>query len=130
MSQGTFCGWVKDNFSDKIKQKKFYGDVIVDLKRNEKLEACYQEVPIITNLFGDNPPEMDAANRNRLALIYPDIADNDKELYKKYISELVKIEIDKNFNQIKADVQEIIRKEMNRTNPIAKRYREENGIED
>lgn len=130
MSQGTFCGWVKDNFSDKIKRKKFYGDVIVDLKRNEKLEACYQEVPIITNLFGDNPPEMDAANRNRLALIYPDIADNDKELYKKYISELVKIEIDKNFNQIKADVQEIIRKEMNRTNPIAKRYREENGIED
>lgn len=130
MSQGTFCGWVKDNFTDKIKRKKFYGDIIVDDKRNKKMKECEQEIPIITNMFGNTAPVMDDAAKDRLKKIYPLVADNDKEIYKLFMAELVKKEVDKNFNQIKNDVKNLIEKEYERTTPLAQKYKEENDIED
>lgn len=125
MSQGTFCGWVKDNFSDKIKRKKFHGEVTVDIKRNQKLEENAQGVPIITKIFGDEMPEMPEADHERLKKMYPKIADNKRALEAKYIDELVQVEVLKNFKKIKDDIRFIVEKEYERTIPLAEKYREE-----
>lgn len=125
MSQGTFCGWVKDNFSDKIKRKKFHGEVTVDIKRNQKLDENAQGVPVITKIFGDEMPEMPEADHERLKKMYPKIADNKKALEAKYIDELVQVEVLKNFKKIKDDIRFIVEKEYERTIPLAEKYREE-----
>lgn len=125
MSQGTFCGWVKDNFSDKIKRKKFHGEITVDAVRNKKLDENAMGVPVITNLFGGDMPEMPEADKTRLEKLWPKLAGNDKALHKKYIDELVQIEVQKNFQKVKDDIRFIIEKEYERTKPLAERYREE-----
>lgn len=125
MSQGTFCGWVKDNFSDKIKRKKFHGEVTVDIKRNQKLDENAQGVPVITKIFGDEMPEMPEADHERLKKMYPKIANNKKALEAKYIDELVQVEVLKNFKKIKDDIRFIVEKEYERTIPLAEKYREE-----
>lgn len=131
MSQGTFCGWVKDNFSDKIKRKKFHGEVTVDAKRNERLDQHAQGVPIITKLFGDTTPDLPEADKERLSKMYPKIAGNEDALKAKYIDELVQVEVLKNFKKIKNDIREIVEKEYERTIPLAEKRREEmqNGEE-
>lgn len=130
MTQGTFCGWVKDNFGQEIKRKDFYGAITVDSERNKRLDEEFQGVPIITNIFGDTMPEMPETDRQRLAKIYPAMAADEKALYKKYITELVQIEVDKNFNRIKEEVKQIIESEYERTTPMAARYKEENGLDE
>ena len=130
MSQGTFCGWVKDNFSDKIKRKKFCGEVTVDLKRNKQLDENAQGVPIITKMFGENMPEMPETDHQRLRNMYPKLADNKKALEAKYIDELVQKEVMKNFKRIKDDVVFIVEKEYERTTPLAIKYREERNNND
>lgn len=125
MSQGTFCGWVKDNFSDKIKRKKFHGEVTVDIKRNEKLDQNQQGVPVITKIFGETMPELPNTDRERLKKMYPKLADNEKALHAKYIDELVQVEVLKNFKKIKDDIRFIVEKEYERTIPLAEKYREE-----
>ena len=130
MTQGTFCGWVKDNFGEAIKRKKFYGEILVDAERNKKLEEYAQPIPVMTNIFGKTAPEMDEATKERLKLMHPMIANNEKELYKKFIAELVKTEVDKNFNKVKQDVKDIIDDEFKRTTPLAMKYKEEHEIED
>lgn len=123
MSQGTFCGWVKDNFSDKIKRKKFHGEVTVDIKRNQKLEENAQGVPVITKLFGDDMPVMPDSDMNRLQKMYPKIAENKGALQAKYIDELVQVEVLKNFKRVKEDIRFIVEKEYERTIPLAEKYR-------
>lgn len=125
MSQGTFCGWVKDNFSDKIKRKKFHGEIMVDSARNKRLEENAMGVPMITNIFGGDMPDMPENDRERLKKLWPKLADNEKELQRKYIDELVQTEVQKNFQKIKNDVKFIVEKEYERTKPLAEKYRQE-----
>ena len=127
MSQGTFCGWVKDNFSDKIKRKKFHGEVTVDAKRNAKLDQHAQGVPVITKLFGDTTPDLPTADGERLGKMYPKLADNETALKTKYLDELVQKEVLRNFKKIKEDIRTIVEKEYERTIPLAERYREQMG---
>lgn len=129
LPQGTFCGWVKDNFGETISRKKFCGAITVDMKRNDRLAAEAQKVPIITNMFGDTMPGMPEKDRDRLGKQYPKIADKEDELYKKYINELVQLEVNKNFNKIKQDIKTFIEKEYERTTPMAEKYKAEHGIE-
>ncbi len=129
MTQGTFCGWVKDNFGEEIKRKKFYGAVTVDNERNKRLDAEAQGVPVITNLFGERLPDMSETERDRLRKIYPSLAADDEAIYKEYIKELVRKEVDRNFTRIKEEVSMMIEREYERTTPLATRYREENGID-
>ena len=116
---------MKDNFSDKIKRKKFHGEVTVDIKRNQKLDENAQGVPVITKIFGEEMPEMPEADHERLKKMYPKIADNKKALEAKYIDELVQVEVLKNFKKIKDDIRFIVEKEYERTIPLAEKYREE-----
>ena len=125
MTQGTFCGWVKDNFGEAIKRKKFYGEIQVDQERNKKLKQVEQSVPVITKLFGDDMPEMSDKEKSRLEKIYPGLKDDEKALYDLFIKEQVKKEVDRNFNKIKSDIRFVVEKEFERTRPLAQKYKEE-----
>lgn len=84
LSQGVFVGSVSDNVGEKIDQKIFHAQIVVD---NEKVAAetkRYKPIPIITDFTG------------------PDGKDHMKE------------EIERNYYQIKADVKQIIASEMTR----------------
>ncbi len=130
LTQGTFVGWVKDNFGQRIKYKKFCGPVQVDLERNRKLDKEFQGVPQITNIFGDSMPEMTSRDEDRLSQLYPALKDKHDELYDKFILEEVNAEIQANFNNIKKEASMIIENEFIRTTPLADAYRAANEQED
>lgn len=130
MTQGTFCGWVKDNFGQIIRRKKFYGAITVDGERNKRLDAEAQSVPIITKMFGETLPEMPEKEAAELKKMYPKIADDEQKIYKEYLNKLVKIEIDRNFNRVKNEVKTLIDREYERTTPLAEAYKAERGIDE
>lgn len=84
LSQGTFVGSVSDNIGEKIMQKVFHAQIIVDNAKVAAETKAYKPIPVITDFTG------------------PDGKDHMKE------------EIEKNYYQIKADVKEIIQSEMTR----------------
>lgn len=124
MSQGTFCGWVKDNFGEEISQKKFYGAVQVDAKRNKALKEYEQGVPYITDLFKGTIPQMTKFDRQRLELLFPKYVGNEKKLQQEYLKEKVNICVAENFKNVKNDIERIVEAEFNRTTPFAEAYRE------
>ena len=87
---------------------------------------------ILSLVACDNRGDVRLTLQSKIASQYPGaiILDNDKEIYKLFMAELVKKEVDKNFNQIKNDVKNLIEKEYERTTPLAQKYKEENEIED
>ncbi len=84
LSQGTFVGSVSDNFGEKIDQKIFHAEIIVDHTKVSAEEKAYKKIPII-NTFLDK-------NGNDIMLQ----------------------QIQRNYDQIKADAQVIINEEMER----------------
>lgn len=84
LSQGMFVGSVADNFGDKIDQKIFHAEIVVDNERVKAETASYKPIPVITDFTG------------------PDGKDHMQE------------EIERNYYQIKDDVKQIIIKEMAR----------------
>ena len=84
LSQGTFVGSVSDNIGEKIMQKVFHAQIIVDNAKVAAETKAYNPIPVITDFTG------------------PDGKDHMKE------------EIEKNYYQIKADVKQIIQSEMTR----------------
>ena len=84
LSQGTFVGSVSDNGGEKIDQKIFHAQIVVDNAKVAAETKRYKPIPIITDFTG------------------PDGKDHMKE------------EIERNYYQIKADVKQIIASEMAR----------------
>lgn len=84
LSQGTFVGSVSDNVGEKIDQKIFHAQIVVDNAKVAAETKRYKPIPIITDFTG------------------PDGKDHMKE------------EIERNYYQIKADVKQIIASEMAR----------------
>lgn len=84
LSQGTFVGSVSDNVGEKIDQKIFHAQIVVDNAKVAAETKRYKPIPIITDFTG------------------PDGKDHMKE------------EIERNYYQIKADVKQIIASEMTR----------------
>lgn len=130
MSQGTFCGWVKDNYGLFLKRKKFHGEIVVDLERNDRLEAEAQEVPVITDMFRGSAPAPTGKDVERISLTHPELAGNEKKINELFVREKIQEEVLKNFNAVKADVRALIEKEFERTAPFAEAYRAENGVEE
>lgn len=118
LSQGNFCGWVKDNFGQEIKDKKYCGLVKADLERNKLIEAEDGSIPMITNIFGDRPPKMDDKEKERLEKIHPNLAGNSEALQKIYINEEKQKVINANFQMVKDDVKELVKKEVERTEKV------------
>ena len=84
LSQGTFVGAVADNFDEKIEQKIFHAEIVVDHARISAEEKAYRRIPVI-NDFKDR-------NGNDIMIQ----------------------QIQRNYDQIKADAQAIINEEMRR----------------
>lgn len=84
LSQGTFVGSVSDNVGEKIDQKIFHAQIVVDNAKVAAETKRYKPIPIITDFTG------------------PDGKDHMKE------------EIERNYYQIKADVKQIVASEMAR----------------
>ena len=84
LSQGTFVGAVSDNFGEKIDQKIFHAEIIVDHAKVGAEEKAYRKIPVI-NEFKD-----------------------------KDENDIMMQQIQRNYDQIKLDAQAIINEEMNR----------------
>lgn len=84
LSQGTFVGAVADNVNEKIGQKIFHAEIIVDHAKVSAEEKAYKKIPVI-NGFKDR-------NGN----------------------DIMMQQIQRNYDQIKADAQAIVNEEMRR----------------
>ncbi len=84
LSQGTFVGAVSDNFSEKIEQKIFHAEIVVDHKKVSNEEKAYRKIPVI-NEFKD-----------------------------KDGNDIMMQQIQRNYEQVKADAQSIVNEEMDR----------------
>ena len=84
LTQGMFVGSVSDNFTERIEQKIFHAEIVVDTDKVKREESHYQPIPII-NDFKD-------ANGN----------------------DCMKQAIQDNYNQIKEDVKQIVKDELDR----------------
>lgn len=84
LSQGTFVGAVADNFDERIEQKIFHAEIVVDHTKISAEEKAYQKIPVIN----------DFKDRNG--------------------NDIMMQQIQRNYDQIKADTQAIINEEMRR----------------
>lgn len=49
LTQGMFVGAISDNFTERIKQKIFHAEIIIDSEKVKAEEKEYKKIPIITN---------------------------------------------------------------------------------
>lgn len=54
LSQGTFVGAVADNFDEKIEQKIFHAEIVVDNEKVKAETARYKKIPQITDFTDEN----------------------------------------------------------------------------
>ncbi len=50
LTQGMFVGAVSDNFNERIEQKIFHAEIVVDSKAVERETKAYKEIPVLTNI--------------------------------------------------------------------------------
>ena len=84
LTQGMFVGSVSDNFTERIEQKIFHAEIVVDTDKVKREESHYQPIPIIND--------------------FKDADGND----------CMKQAIQDNYNQIKEDVKQIVKDELGR----------------
>ena len=84
LTQGMFVGSVSDNFTERIEQKIFHAEIVVDTEKVKREESNYQPIPIIND--------------------FKDADGND----------CMKQAIQDNYNQIKEDVKLIVKDELER----------------
>ena len=84
LTQGLFVGSVSDNFTERIEQKIFHAEIVVDTDKVKREESNYQPIPIIND--------------------FKDADGND----------CMKQTIQDNYNQIKEDVKQIVKDELGR----------------
>lgn len=85
LTQGMFVGAVSDNFDERIDQKIFHAEIVVDTKKVAAETAAYQPIPLITDFKDDTP-------------------DKSK----------MKATIQRNYDKVKQDVKDIVRLELER----------------
>lgn len=54
LTQGVFVGAVSDNFDERIEQKIFHAEIVVDKEKVAKETAAYQPIPVITNFTDED----------------------------------------------------------------------------
>lgn len=84
LTQGMFVGAVADNFGERIEQKIFHCEIVVDSEKVKQEESRYQKIPVITDFTDENG--------------------NDR----------MKETVQENYNRIKADVKQIVADELER----------------
>ena len=53
LSQGMFVGAVADNFDERIEQKIFHAEIVVDVQKVQNESAKYKGIPLIANFMDD-----------------------------------------------------------------------------
>ena len=70
LTQGMFVGSVSDNFNERIEQKIFHAEIVVDNERVARETKAYQPIPVITDFTdeegNDRMEEMVRDNYNRI----------------------------------------------------------------
>lgn len=70
LTQGMFVGAVADNFDERIEQKIFHAEIVVDTAKVESEAKSYKKIPVITNFTDENGndrmKEMIQENYNRI----------------------------------------------------------------
>ena len=84
LTQGMFVGAVADNFNERIDQKIFHCEIVVDAEKVRREEQAYKPIPVITDFT-------DADGNDRM-----------KEM------------IQENYNRIRAEVRQIVADELQR----------------
>jgi len=84
LTQGMFVGSVADNFGERIEQKIFHCEIVVDAGKIAEEEKAYRKIPVITGFVDD------------------DGVDHMKEM------------VQENYNRIKEDVKRIVADELER----------------
>ena len=84
LTQGMFVGAVADNFNERIEQKIFHCEIVVDVEKVKREEQAYKPIPVITDFT-------DADGNDRM-----------KEM------------IQENYNRIRAEVRQIVADELQR----------------
>ena len=84
LTQGMFVGSVSDNFNERIEQKIFHAEIVVDTDKVKREESNYQPIPIINDFL-----DADGNDCMRQAIL-------------------------DNYNQIKEDVKLIVKDELER----------------
>lgn len=84
LTQGMFVGSVSDNFTERIEQKIFHAEIVVDTDKVKREESHYQPIPIINDFKN---------------------ADG---------NDCMKQAIQDNYNRIKEDVKQIVKDELER----------------
>ena len=85
LTQGMFIGAVSDNFDERIDQKIFHAEIVVDTKKVAAETAAYQPIPLITDFKDDTP------DKSRM-----------------------KATIQRNYDKVKQDVKDIVKLELER----------------
>ena len=84
LTQGMFVGAVADNFDERIEQKIFHCEIVVDSERVAAETKAYRKIPVITNFVDENG------------------VDRMKEMIKE------------NYDRIKAEAKQIVAEELER----------------
>ena len=84
LTQGMFVGSVSDNFNERIEQKIFHAEIVVDTEKVKREESHYQKLPIINDFL-----DADGYDCMKQAIL-------------------------DNYNQIKEDVKQIVKDELGR----------------
>ena len=83
LTQGMFVGAVADNFDERIEQKIFHAEIVVDNEKVKAETARYEKIPVITNFTDENGVDRMAetikANYDRIKREVTDIVDKELE---------------------------------------------------
>ena len=86
LTQGMFVGAIADNFNERIEQKIFHAEIVVDNERVKRETAKYQQIPVITNFVDENGvdrmKDMIKENYDRIKEETRQIVDNELERIK------------------------------------------------
>ncbi|MFC4676910.1 TraM recognition domain-containing protein, partial [Dysgonomonas termitidis] len=84
LTQGMFVGAVSDNFDERIEQKIFHAEIVVDNAKVAAESKAYKKIPVLTNFIGVDGVDM------------------------------MESEIKRNYTQIKADIGQTVKDELER----------------
>jgi hypothetical protein len=84
LTQGMFVGAVSDNFDERIEQKIFHAEIVVDNEAVARETKTYRKIPVIAEFTDDEG------------------------------NDVMQQVIDHNYNQIKTDVKQIVAEELKR----------------
>ena len=84
LTQGMFVGSVSDNFNERIEQKIFHCEIVVDAEKVKREESAYKKIPVITDFTDENG------------------------------NDCMKEMVQENYNRIKSDVKQIVADELQR----------------